>query len=155
MEGKKKTCLLYGLLPLVSGVIVSFLSGSGDGYASMVKPTLSPPGWVFPIVWTILYILMGISICMILRKEHPHEAEAKKAFLLQLVVQWIWPFLFFKWGRCLLAFAWLVGLWILIVRMMKEFAKIDQTAALLQIPYLVWVTFAGYLNISICFLEKM
>ncbi len=152
MAGKKKTCLIYGLLPLVSGVIVGFLSGSGNGYESMAKPPLSPPSWVFPVVWTILYILMGISICMILRKEDANEAEAKKAFLLQLVVQWGWPFLFFKWNRCLLAFAWLVGLWILIVQMIKEFAKIDKTAAYLQIPYLIWVTFAGYLNISICFL---
>lgn len=150
MERKKK-CWIYILIPLVAGAVAGMLSSSGmEAYGQMAKPPLSPPGWVFPVVWTILYILMGIAACLVAKSDDPEKQEAIRAFWIQLVVNVIWPILFFGLGLCGLAFAWLVLLWVLVFRLWKQFKGIDGTAGKLLVPYLLWLTFAGYLNLGIC-----
>lgn len=149
-KGKKK-CWFYILVPLVAGAVAGMISGSGmAAYEQMTKPPLSPPGWVFPVVWTILYILMGIAACLVAKSYDPDSQEALRAFWVQLIVNVIWPILFFGLGLCGLAFGWLVLLWVLVFRLWKQFKSIDKRAGYLLVPYLLWLTFAGYLNLSIC-----
>lgn len=149
-NGKKK-CWFYILVPLVAGAVAGMISGSGmAAYEQMAKPPLSPPGWVFPVAWTILYILMGIAVCLVAKSYDPDSQEALRAFWVQLIVNVIWPILFFGLGLCGLAFGWLVLLWVLVFRLWKQFKSIDKRAGYLLVPYLLWLTFAGYLNLSIC-----
>ena len=137
MKGKKK-CWFYILVPLVAGAAAGMISGSGmAAYEQMAKPPLSPPGWVFSVVWTILYILMGIAACLVAKSYDPDSQEAIRAFWVQLIVNVIWPILF-------------LGLWVLVFRLWKQFKSIDKRAGYLLVPYLLWLTFAGYLNLSIC-----
>ena len=106
-NGKKK-CWFYILVPLVAGAAAGMISGSGmAAYEQMTKPPLSPPGWVFPVIWTILYILMGIAACLVAKSYDPDSQEALRAFWVQLIVNVIWPVLFFGLGLCGLAFGWL------------------------------------------------
>lgn len=107
MKGKKK-CWFYILVPLVAGAAAGMISGSGmAAYEQMAKPPLSPPGWVFPVVWTILYILMGIAACLVAKSYDPDSQEAIRAFWVQLIVNVIWPILFLDWGSAV----WLLGGW--------------------------------------------
>ncbi|MDD3219150.1 MAG: tryptophan-rich sensory protein [Lachnospiraceae bacterium] len=139
------------------GTVVGLLtSGSMQQYGELYQPPLAPPGWLFPIVWTILYTLMGISAYLVLVSEESSsqkKSEALKKYALQLLVNLVWPFLFFQLRLYLLAFAWLLLLWYLILITILDFAKIEKTAAYLLIPYLVWVIFAGYLNLAIAIMS--
>ncbi len=157
MLKKIKTYAIAILIPIAVGFLSAFLTrNSMDIYQSIVKPKLAPPGIVFPIVWTILYTLMGISSAMIYNSD-ADEKDKRKALLiygLQLAVNFFWSILFFNKRAFLLSFDWLLLLWFLIVGMIINFKKIDKTAAFLQIPYLIWVTFAGYLNLMIIFLNR-
>ena len=119
------------------------------------KPPLSPPAWVFPVVWTILYTLMGISSYLILASdvEESVKEEALRAYGLQLAVNFLWPTFFFNFRWYLFSFLWLVLLWILVFVMILRFWRIDRKAAYINIPYLVWLTFAGYLNLGIWWLN--
>ena len=136
------------LISLGTGVIAGFLTfKSMEQYQEMYRPPLSPPGWVFPVVWLILYALMGIAAYRIYMKDP--KAEVLKLYLIQLAVNFLWPILFFNFGWQLFAVVWLLLLWYLVLVMIKEFAKIDEGAAKLMIPYLIWLTFASYLNIAI------
>ena len=124
-------------------------------FAQLDKPPLSPPGWLFPVVWTILYILMGIASWLVLTSEAKREdiVEALIIYGASLVVNFVWPLLFFRLNWYLFAFAWLILLWVLILKTIRLFAPISKEAALLMVPYLVWVTFAGYLNLGIAVLN--
>ena len=145
---KQKPLLISLLISLGTGVIAGFLtSGSMEKYQEMYRPPSSPPGWVFPVVWLILYTLMGIAAYRIYMKDP--KAEVLKLYLIQLAVNFLWPILFFNFGWQLFAVVWLLLLWYLVFVMIKEFAKIDEGAAKLMIPYLIWLTFASYLNIAI------
>ena len=145
---KRKPLSVSLLISLGTGVIAGFLtSGSMEKYQEMYHPPLSPPGWVFPIVWLILYTLMGIAAYRIYMKNP--KAEALKLYLIQLAVNFLWPIFFFNLGWQLFAAVWIIFLWYLVYLLIKEFARIDQGAAKLLIPYLVWITFAVYLNIVI------
>ncbi|NCB92961.1 MAG: tryptophan-rich sensory protein [Clostridia bacterium] len=148
-----KNLIISVAISLGSGIIVGLLTGSSmQQYEEMYRPPLAPPGWLFPIVWTILYISMGVAAYLIYESEEgtaSEKTEALKKYTLQLVANLIWPFLFFGAQWYLLAFAWLVLLWYLILVTILEFAKIEKVAAYLLIPYLVWVIFAGYLNLAI------
>ena len=145
----KRTPLLVSLLiSLGTGVIAGFLTfGSMAQYQEMYHPPLAPPGWVFPVVWLFLYTLLGIASYRIYLKNP--KAEALKLYLIQLAVNFFWPVFFFNLGWQLFAAVWLLVLWYLVFVMIKEFARIDEGAARLMIPYLVWLTFAAYLNIVI------
>ena len=144
------------IIPLATGALAGFITkNSMDVFNSINKPPLSPPAILFPIVWTVLYILMGVSLYLVLNSfaHNDQKKTAIKIFALQLAFNFVWPLLFFGLSLYLLSFVWLLILIVLIVLMIKEFAGISKLAAYLQIPYLVWVVFAGYLNLMIFLLN--
>lgn len=150
-----KPLIISILIPLAVGTLSGFITkNSMETYEALVTPALSPPGYVFPIVWTILYILMGISAYIIFTTTDKNSKNALYLYLVQLVVNFVWPIIFFNFEAYLLAFFWIILLWILIVLMINEMYKVNKTAAYLQIPYLLWVTFAGYLNLSLFLLNR-
>ena len=145
------------LIALGTGGLSAFLSGNfRDTFENIAKPALSPPAFIFPIVWTILYILMGISAAMIYKSDAPEEQKksALGIYLIQLLVNFFWSIWYFKFDAYLLAFIWLVFLIRFVIVMIYRFYKINKTAGLLQIPYLLWLIFAGYLNLMIFLLNR-
>lgn len=158
MWSKIKPYIIAILIPLAVGGLAAFLTrNSMNIYDQLNRPPLTPPGIVFPIVWTILYTLMGISSAMIFleRKSNPMMASmALATYAKQLVLNFFWSIIFFNLQNYLLAFIWLIFLWVSIIKMIYEFYQINKTAAYLQIPYLIWVTFAGYLNLAIYLLNR-
>lgn len=137
------------VIPLAVGVLSALLSGNGmDSFEALNKPPLSPPGWVFPVAWTILYILMGIASYLVLISGKPNKT-ALQVYGIQLVFNFFWSILFFKFEIYLLAFVWLVVLWLLIFVCSVLFYRISKPSGYLMLPYLLWVTFAGYLNLYI------
>lgn len=117
---------------------------------TIVKPPLSPPALVFPIVWSLLYALMGIGAARIwLTAPSPERTRSLRIYLVQLAFNFFWSILFFNFQAFGFAFLWLVALWALIVWMTLSFYELDRLAAYLQIPYLLWVLFAGYLNFGV------
>ena len=129
-------------------------SGSTDIYKELEKPALAPPEIVFPIVWTILYLLMGISLYMIYSSSSPGRDRALKVFGVQLLLNFIWPLLFFNMRQFTIALIILILLWLAVADMIYLFYKIKPAAAYLQIPYFLWLTFAAYLNLSILLLNQ-
>ena len=118
--------------------------------STIVKPPLSPPAIVFPIVWAILYALMGIGAARVwMAPLSPARTRSLRLFLLQLAFNFFWSILFFNFQAFGLAFFWLAVLWILILRMILSFYEVDRLAAWLQLPYLLWVLFAAYLNFGV------
>lgn len=155
---KENKCTLWKCIgiPLAVGILAALLTGGGmKTFAQLNKPPLSPPGWLFPVVWTILYILMGVASCLVYREgpKRPAVTSALSVYGLQLLVNFLWPVFFFSFGWYLFSFFWLVLLWLLIAVTIFRFAKVSKTAAYLMIPYLLWVTFAGYLNFGIYLLN--
>lgn len=131
------------------GIFSGLFSREGTAlYAQMAsKPPLAPPGWVFPVVWTVLYGLMGISAARIWSAPKSQaRSRGLNLFIAQLIVNFFWSPIFFNARAYGLAFFWLLLLWILVGLMILQFRKVDKTAARLQIPYLLWLTFAAYLN---------
>lgn len=125
-------------------------------YATVIaKPPLSPPGMVFPVVWGILYALLGIGVARIWLASHSAERKtALRVFAAQLIFNFFWSLIFFNLQSYGVAFLWLAVLWGLILWMIHAFDSVDPWAAKLQIPYLVWVTFAGYLNLGVWLLNR-
>ena len=145
-----KTLAISIAISLGVGLLSAFLTGSSmREYADMYKPPLAPPGWVFPIVWTILYILMGIAAWRVFESQGADRRLALSLYGNQLLLNIVWPLLFFNLQIYFFAFAWLLLLWLMIYLTMRQFAMLDQKAGTLLIPYLVWVAFAGYLNLAI------
>lgn len=123
--------------------------------AEMVKPPLSPPGVVFPIVWTALFALMGIGAARVsLAPDSPARSRGLRLFFVQLALNFFWSVIFFNLQNFGLAFVWLAVLWVMILWMTLSFRKADAPAAWLQIPYLFWVAFAGYLNLGVWMLNR-
>lgn len=149
MEQSKKSLLISIAIPLLTGTLSSFLTGGGmEMFGMTEKSSLSPPAWIFPVVWTILYTLMGISSYLIWRAEG-NESEKERAlriYRLQLLVNFLWPTFFFNFRWYGFSLLWLVLLWILVLIMILRFGEISKVAAYLNIPYLIWLTFAAYLN---------
>lgn len=135
----------------VGGLSALFTKDSMDIYSTLNQPALAPPSWVFPVVWTILFTLMGISSARVYLKDRTNKGLL--VYGIQLVVNFLWSIIFFNLRAFLFSFLWLILLWILIIVMILEFKKTDKIAAYLQIPYLLWVTFAGYLNLMIYILN--
>ena len=156
MEWDKKKLFKAILIPLAVGGVAGLLTGGGmKEFASLNQPPLSPPGWLFPVVWTILYALMGISSYMVLYAEtEENKFRALVVYVVQLVFNFFWPIFFFGFGLYFFSFLWLLVLWLLVFWMIKEFYKISPKAAYLNIPYLLWLTFAGYLNLGIWWLNR-
>ncbi|WP_207710488.1 TspO/MBR family protein [Aminipila butyrica] len=156
MKIKWKLLLICIAIPLMVGGIAGFISrNSMSAFEALNKPPLSPPGWVFPVAWTILYILMGIASYLILTSDAPQKRinKAMKLYVLQLFFNFLWTFWFFNLELYLFAFIWLVALWLLILITILSFSRISKPAAYLMVPYLLWVTFAGYLNLGIALLN--
>ncbi|MCB6203032.1 TspO/MBR family protein [Extibacter muris] len=150
MNEKSRSPLIISILiPLAVGSLSSLLSGGMTTYSSINKPDFSPPSYVFPIVWTILYVLMGISSYIIFDSDNPAKGRALKIYMLQLFFNFCWSIIFFRFNLYLFALIWLVVLIALICLMIKEFYKISPLAAYLQIPYLLWCVFAALLNFFI------
>ncbi|MBR4111318.1 MAG: tryptophan-rich sensory protein [Clostridia bacterium] len=141
------------LIPLILGAIVSFITYQFIDYNSLEQPPLSPPSFLFPVVWTILYTLMGVSYG-ILKSNGLVTLEIKLIYYLQLAVNLLWPIAFFVLEWRLFAFIWLLLLIILIVIMIIKFYNQNKLAGLLQIPYLVWCIFAAYLNFGVYYLNR-
>ena len=121
---------------------------------SIQKPPLSPPAIVFPIVWTILYALMGISAAMVATSDNRKEGDnSLNLFVAQLVVNFFWSLFFFNAQAFGFAAIWLVLLWVLVLLMILSFRKVDKLAAWLQVPYLIWLTFAAYLSFGVYLLN--
>ena len=150
-----KKLIITLAIPLAVGGLGALLGGGMDSYQTLNQPPLSPPGWVFPIVWSILYLLMGYASYRVL-VSGADPAEIQKAlrfYGIQLVLNFLWPILFFGFGMYFAAFLLLLVLWVFIYLTMYRFGTIDDTAENLLIPYLLWVTFAGYLNLGVALLN--
>lgn len=155
MKIQWKKLLLCLAIPLAVGGLATLLSGGMGDFQDMVQPPLSPPGWVFPVVWTILYLLMGYASYRVLISG-ADQAQVRKALRLygaQLALNFLWPLIFFGLEWYLVAFIVLAALWILIFLTIRAFCKIDEAAGNLLLPYLLWVTFAGYLNLGVYLLN--
>ena len=146
MLKKYKPYIVQILIALLVGGLSGLISkGSFGVYNEVIKPPLAPPPFIFPIVWSILYILMGISAGLV------YKTEGRIPFIywLQLFVNFLWPIIFFNMEAYLFAFIWIVLLLVLIVLMIIELYRINKLSAYLQIPYLIWTIFASYLTFFI------
>ena len=151
-----KTLGICILIPLaVGGLSALFTMGSMQDFAALKQPPLSPPGWLFPVVWTVLFILMGIASYLVLETASGVEAKksAFKAYFLQLGFNFMWSIIFFTLGAYEVAFVWLLALLALIVITTVKFYNINRYAAIFMLPYILWVSFAGYLNLAIAYLN--
>ena len=155
---KNKT-KVYGIsiaISLVIGGLSALFTMMGmENYRLADKPALTPPEIVFPIVWTILYTLMGISAARVwIASEDKGSNGGLMLYAIQLVVNFFWSIIFFTLQAYGFAFFWLLFLWLLVLLMIISFSKTDKLAAYLQVPYLLWLTFAGYLNFMVWMLNK-
>lgn len=137
----------------VGGLSAFFTHGNMDIYKNIVKPPLAPPSFLFPLVWSVLYVLMGISSAAIYLSGRPNKRAALLTYAVSLAVNFFWSIIFFNMQAYTFAFIWLLLLLILIIYTVKKYKPINAAAAYLQIPYLAWVTFAGYLNLMIAILN--
>lgn len=154
--GQWKTYAFWILLGEAVGALSGWLTRNGmELYkAEIVKPVLSPPSVVFPVVWVILFALMGIGAARIrLSRPSREKKRSLRLFLVQLAFNFFWSILFFNLQYFGLAFFWLAALWLLILWMLLSFRKTDPLSAWLQVPYLLWVAFAGYLNLGVWLLN--
>lgn len=151
-------CLVAIAIPLLTGSLAAFLTQSEMAiYNEVVTPKLSPPSILFPIVWTILYFLMGFSSWMIWSKRRQAMRTVVKGlaiYALSLGLNFGWCLIFFNARQFLLAFIWLLVLWVSIVLTIVIYSRLSHKAAWLQLPYLIWVSFAGYLNLAIWWLNR-
>lgn len=147
-----KTYALWILLAEAVGGLAGWLTREGTQIynQTIVQPPLSPPAMLFPIVWGILYALMGIGTARVFLAPPSRErSTALNLFIVQLVVNFFWSLIFFNLQAFGFALLWLLFLWLLIIWMILSFKKVDPLAAWLQVPYLLWVTFAAYLNFGV------
>lgn len=143
--------------PLAVGGISAALSAKGmTTYGSMSKPPLAPPAWLFPIAWTILYLMMGLASYFIFVAESSFRSKGMALIIygVQLFMNFMWSIVFFNWGYYLFAFVWLIIMWGLVIFCAILFLKINHTAAYLMIPYILWLTFAAYLNMGAYILNR-
>lgn len=138
-------------LPLAVGGASALISMDAmQNFSSLNQPPLSPPAWLFPLAWSILYVLMGIASYLVLVSDKPARAKtALTVYGVQLFFNFFWSIIFFNFEAYLFAFIWLIILWVLIIVNTVLFFGINKTAGFLMIPYILWVTFAAYLNLAI------
>ena len=150
------------LIPLLVGGLSAFLTKDAMVmFDAIKKPPLSPPGIVFPIVWSILYVLMGIARYSLYNLDEQKLSEEQIKFRnytlviydIQLFFNFFWSIIFFKFSMYKVAFLWLIILWVLVFIFIKNALKLNKISAYLMIPYLLWITFAGYLNVAIAILN--
>ena len=149
-----KTLLLSILIPLAVGGISALITKNGmELFQNVSKPPLSPPNWLFPIVWTILYIMMGIASYLVYTAADGQDA-ALPLYGIQLVFNFFWSIFFFNMQWYLFSFVWLILLWLLILLTTMRFFQSTRAAGYLMLPYLFWVTFAGYLNFGVYLMNR-
>ena len=155
-KSKAKTYGISIAIALIVGGLSALFTNMGmDNYRLAEKPALTPPEIVFPIVWTILYTLMGISAARVwIASEKRQRSGGLIVYTIQLIVNFFWSIIFFSLQAYGFAFLWLVFLWALVLLMIVSFSRTDKIAAYLQIPYLIWLTFALYLNFMVWMLNK-
>lgn len=141
------------LIPVAVGLIIGAITSNSIEYNTLIKPVFAPPSILFPIVWTILYVLMGISYGR-LESKSLVDSEINFIYYLQLFVNAMWSIIFFTFEWRLFAFIWILILILLVITMIIKFYNKDKVAGLLQIPYLLWILFAAYLNLSIYILNR-
>lgn len=156
MKIKWRSLIAALAIPLAVGGLSAWVTRDAmERFAELDQPPLSPHGWVFPVVWTILFILMGVASYLVGTSGMPGR-ERRNALLLygvQLVVNFFWSIFFFNMGWYLFSFFWLALLWLLVLETIDLFWKISHSAGILLFPYLAWITFAGYLNFGIFLLN--
>ena len=140
-------------IPIIVGGAVGLITSNAINYNDLIQPAFAPPSFLFPVVWTILYVLMGVSYG-ILENKGLVDAETNSIYYLQLTVNALWSFIFFVFKWRLFAFVWILILDALVIDMIIKFYKKDKTAGLLQIPYLLWILFATVLNFAVYLLNK-
>lgn len=152
-----KTLIKNLAIPLLVGVISGFLTkdANKEFTATAVQPIFTPPGWVFPVAWTILYILMGVSAYLIETSNYNtgKKNRALITYYISLFFNFFWSFIFFTFRQYLFAFFWLLVLLALVLTYTVKYFKINKTAGLLNIPYIVWLVFAGIINFSVYLLN--
>ena len=158
MWKKIKPYVISIAIALAVGGLSAFLTRNDmDVYKEIALPPLAPPSILFPIVWSVLYVLMGISsaIVYLKRNEKPNAVRnALSVYGISLVLNFMWNIIFFKFRVFLFAFIWLLALLAVIIRTVADYKKIKPIACYLQIPYAIWVSFAGYLNFAIWILNR-
>ena len=156
-EIKLKALLPALALPLAVGGLAAFLTKEGMMmFNAMPKPPLTPPGWLFPAVWTALYLLMGYASYLVWVSEASpvRKERALTAYALSLAANFIWPLVFFGMELYLLAFIWLILLWLLSAAATLLFHYISEKAGKLMLPYMLWLSFAAYLNLGVWILNR-
>ena len=155
----RKNWKVYGIWVLITeavGGLSAWLTREGTKVFSetVAQPPLSPPMLLFPIVWGILYLLMGIGAARIcLEPPSTHRSRGLNLYIAQLIVNFFWSLIFFNAQAFGFAFFWLLLLWVLVLLMILIFRKVDPLAGWLQVPYLLWLTFAAYLNLGVWYLN--
>ena len=140
-------------IPLALGTVVGLLTQGGDAFDKLTKPALAPPPILFPIVWSALYTAMGVSYSM-LEERRLNDDGTKLIYYTQLIFNLLWPVAFFALGWRLFALIWLILLDVMVAAMVTRLYKEHKPAGLLQIPYMIWVLFATYLNLGFYVLNK-
>ena len=141
-------------IPLAVGGLSAWITMDGmKAFEAVNQPPLTPPMWLFPVVWSILFVLMGIASYLVVMQKG-EDTKALTLYTVQLIFNFFWSIWFFNLGWYLFAFLWLVALWILILATTVAFYRISKPAAWLMLPYLVWVAFAGYLNLGVWWLNR-
>lgn len=151
------TFIIAIAIPLSVGFLSSYLTkDTMEQYQQLVQPEFAPPGWIFPIVWTILFVLMGVSSYIVYNEgiENSNVRNALLFYGIQLIVNFFWTIIFFGFELRGFAFIWLILLLVLIIITTVKFYRINKIAAYLMIPYIIWVSFAGVLNYVIWQLNK-
>lgn len=146
---RNKSIILQVVLALLAGGLASLLGGeTASLYESLTAPPLAPPGWVFPVVWTVLYILMGVAAGLVARSTDVDRERALFLYYVQLGLNVLWPLLFFRFEWITVAAVWLLALVVAVFLTWRQFRTINSVAGWLLVPYLLWCLFALYLNIG-------
>lgn len=155
MKKVKWTDLIISIVSaeLVGAVSALISGGFGSFYAGLDLPPLSPPGWLFPVVWTVLYALMGISAYIICQSDDRRMSSALVTYAAQLAVNFSWSIIFFRFKALSAAAVTAIILAVLVAVMIYMFGRIKKLAAMLNIPYLLWAVFAAYLAVGIALLN--
>lgn len=157
MKANTKKILTYVVsiaIALAVGGLSAWVNAGKFEDPSLVQPPLSPPAWLFPIVWTILFVLMGVSAARVYLCGGPGASDALFIYATQLVVNFLWTVFYFSFGALLLSFFWLLFLLALVVLMIGRFERVCPGAGKLNIPYAVWLVFAAYLNFATYLLNR-
>ena len=146
---KNRTIILQVVLALLAGGLASVLGGeTAARYESLTAPPLAPPGWVFPVVWTALYILMGVAAGLVARSKDMDRDRALFFYYVQLGFNVLWPLVFFRFGWITVAAVWLLLLTVAVLATWRQFRAVNTAAGWLLTPYLLWCLFALYLNVG-------